>query len=727
MEKDNLKLLITGVSGLLGNNLAHYFKDKYEVTGLYSSHPVVIRGIRTEKCDLLYDDSIGKIISDINPSIIIHCASMTNIDQCEIDKNLTEKINVAATKNIINSITDKDIRSVYISTDAVYDGVKGDFSEDDDIDPLNYYGLSKHEGELQVLKKEHSLILRTNIFGWNIQDKKSIGEWILGELIGRRKISGFKDTYFSSIYTMELARVIDIAIQNNMSGVYNCGSQNSCSKYEFAVKMAERFGLDKTLITPISIDDFNFKAKRGKNLSLNVNKLQTELDYNLPTIDQSIDAFYRDYKCGVSSQIKKGLNLTQAKRDYEVIPYGRQWIDENDIQSVVNVLRSDWITQGPKVDEFEKALAEYCGARYAVAVNSATSALYLACIAAGIESSNEVITSPITFIASANSVVYCNAKPVFADIDSRTYNINPAEIEKKINIFTKAVIPVHFAGQSCDMEYINDVIQKKEIEFKHKIFIIEDACHALGSIYKGHNVGCCEFSDMTVMSFHPVKHITTGEGGVVFTNDEILYKKLRRLRSHGVTNNLEEFVYNDRAFEASEGGAQPLVKPWYYEQIDLGYNFRITDIQCALGLSQLKKLEVFREVRRKIVNRYNEAFSNISSIQIPFEAEYCESNFHLYVLLFDFDKLGMMRAHFMKSLKLKGIQTQVHYIPVQLQPFYQRHFGTKSGDCPNAERYYKRCLSIPLFPAMTDDNVQKVIEEVTAISKGQAKYFERHY
>src|SRR3989304_8875516 len=211
MEINNRKLLITGVSGLLGNNLAYYLKDKYEVIGLYSSHPVVIRGVRTERCNLLYDNSIRKIISDFNPSIIIHCASLTNIDQCEGDKNLTEKINIGSTKNIVETIANKDIKLVYISTDSVYNGIKGDFSEDDKINPLNYYGLSKYEGELQVLRKEHSLILRTNIFGWNIQDKKSIGEWVLGELGGRRKINGFKDAYFSSIYTLELARVIDIA------------------------------------------------------------------------------------------------------------------------------------------------------------------------------------------------------------------------------------------------------------------------------------------------------------------------------------------------------------------------------------------------------------------------------------------------------------------------------------------------------------------------------------
>jgi len=718
MEDHNLKLLITGVSGLLGNNLAHYFRDKYEVIGLYSSHPVLIKGIRTEKCDLLGDNSIRKIIFDFNPSVIIHCASLTNIDQCEIDKNLTEKINIGSTKNIVETIVDKHIKLVYISTDSVYDGVKGDFSEDDKINPLNYYGLSKYEGELQVLRKENSLILRTNIFGWNIQDKMSIGEWILDELNGRRKVNGFKDAYFSSIYTLELARVIDMAMRKNLSGIYNCGSRTSCSKYEFALKIAGCFGIDKTCITPISIDDFNFKAKRGKNLSLNVNKLQKELDYNLPTIDQSLDAFYRDYKCGLPAQIKQ--NMRTAQSGSSCIPYGKHWIDENDIQAVVNVLRSERITQGPMVKEFEKALAEYCGAKYAVAVNSGTSALHIACLAAGIKDGDEVITSPITFVASANCVVYCGGSPVFADIDSRTYNITPEEIEKKISKRTKAIIPVHFAGQSCDMETILAVVREAEKEHGHKIFIIEDACHALGSEYKGKKVGSCSFSDMTVMSFHPVKHITTGEGGAVLTNDEDLHKKLKRLRSHGITSNADEFINHKDAFQTTVLGGNPIANPWYYEQIDLGYNYRMTDIQCALGLSQLKKLDMFRARRREIVDTYNAAFKDSEFITIPFEDNNCKSNFHIYVLLFDFEKMNIARAQFMSKLKVQDIQTQVHYIPVHLQPYYMDKFGYKAGDYPAAEGYYSKTLSLPLYPRMTDKEIEGVLSGIKICLGGKA-------
>jgi UDP-4-amino-4,6-dideoxy-N-acetyl-beta-L-altrosamine transaminase len=397
-----------------------------------------------------------------------------------------------------------------------------------------------------------------------------------------------------------------------------------------------------------------------------------------------------------------------------VIRYGRQFVDEKDIQSIIDVLNSTNLTQGPKVAEFESALCDETDADFAVCLNSGTSALHIACLASGVGNGDEVITSPISFVASANCAVYCGARPVFADIYSDTYNISPEEIEKKITSHTKAIIPVDFAGQSCDMEAIRQIVSATEKKYGHKIYIIEDACHALGSLYKNKKVGSCAFSDMTVMSFHPVKHITTGEGGVVMTNDEGLLRKLRLSRSHGITSNPEEFINKDLAFPTQHStlNTQHSPNPWYYEQIALGYNYRITDIQCALGLSQLKKFPRFCKRRREIVNQYNTAFKDWEFSQIPFEDSSCESNFHLYVLLFDFEKINIDRARFMLELQQKGIQTQVHYIPVHLQPFYRKHFGTNIGDYPNAEQYYKKCLSIPLFPTLKDSEVKHIVKTV---------------
>jgi dTDP-4-dehydrorhamnose reductase len=295
-EENKQRMLITGVSGLLGNSLAYYFKNEFEILGLYNVHPVYIAGIKMEKCDLSLSDSrlFKDIIKNFTPSTIIHCASLTNIEQCESEPDIAYKTNVISTKNIVEEVQDKNVRLVYISSDSVYDGMKGNFVEDDNINPQNYYGLTKYEGELEALKLSNPLILRTNIFGWNIQKKESIGEWVLNKLQKKQTIDGFKDVYFSTIYTMKLAQVIDISIEKKITGIFNCGSSDSCSKYEFALKLAECFGLDKSLVNAISIDNGSLRAKRGKNMTLNVKKIQRALNYKLPKIDNSIEGFYRD-------------------------------------------------------------------------------------------------------------------------------------------------------------------------------------------------------------------------------------------------------------------------------------------------------------------------------------------------------------------------------------------------------------------------------------------------
>jgi UDP-4-amino-4,6-dideoxy-N-acetyl-beta-L-altrosamine transaminase len=597
----------------------------------------------------------------------------------------------------------------------VYDGATGDFTECDPVNPPNYYGRSKYEGELEALKRENTLVLRTNIFGWNVQNKYSIAEWILHELMGNREITGFNDVFFSSIYNFKLAKILELAINKDFAGIYNCASSTSASKYEFAVHIADCFNLDRNLIKPMSVDEYPLIAKRGKNLTLNVDKLAKALNCNLPSIEESIEDFHRDFLDGLPERIRTNIHAYPVRQP--LLPYGRQLIDEGDIGAVVEVLKSTHLTQGPNVSEFEAEICHTVDAQYAVACNSGTSGLHIACLAAGVGPGDEVITSPITFVASANCVLYCGAKPVFADIDPRTYNISPEEIEKKITIRTKAVIPVHFAGQSCDMEAIRDVVNRAEKKYGHKIHLIEDACHALGSVYKKYKVGSGAFSDMTVMSFHPVKHITTGEGGIVITNDKLLNKLLRRLRSHGITSDPEEFLNKDLAYQGQDGD-NPSPNPWYYEQISLGFNYRITDIQCALGLSQLKKLSMFCKRRREIINMYNAAFANRRYIQTPFEDKNCDSNFHLYVLLLDFTNMGMSRSQFMIELRKRGIQTQVHYVPVHLQSYYRKYLGTDWGDCPNVEEYYHKCLSIPLHPAMVDQDVNLVIREVRKIIEG---------
>lgn len=367
------------------------------------------------------------------------------------------------------------------------------------------------------------------------------------------------------------------------------------------------------------------------------------------------------------------------------IPYGTQWIEEEDIQAVVETLRSDYLTTGPKVREFEESVAAYTGADYAVAVANGTAALHIACLAAGIGPGDEVITTPITFAASANCVLYCGATPVFADIDPVTYNISPAAIREKLTKRTKAIIPVHFTGQPCEMNEI------REIAKEYGLIVIEDAAHALGADYRGQRIG--GISEMTCFSFHPVKHITTGEGGMVTTNDKALYDKLLLYRTHGITRSPE-------LLEREEGG-------WYYEQQALGYNYRITDIQCALGVSQMKRLDGFVERRREIAARYTEAFSAVPGITVPAQAKFCNSSWHLYVIQVEKER----RREIFESLQAAEIGVNVHYIPVYKHPYYQKH-GYASVFCENAEELYGGLISLPMYPKLTKEQQEYVIEKV---------------
>lgn len=298
------KMLITGVSGLLGNNLAYYFKNKFNILGLYFTHPVIINGVQLQKVDLLNENLFKDIILEFAPDIIIHCASLTDVDFCEMNPEITDLVNVKGTQVVVDSIKKRNTKLIYISTESVYDGTKGDFFESDPVNPQNYYGLSKYKGELEVLEKKGSLILRTNIFGWNIQKKFSIAERVWNELSNKRIFNGFKDAFFSSIYTFDVAAILDKAIDLDLSGIYNCASRTSSSKYEFALYVANYFNLEKELVQPISIDDFGFKAKRGKNLTLNVTKLQNVLNYKFPSITDSIHNFHRDFLTGIPQKIK---------------------------------------------------------------------------------------------------------------------------------------------------------------------------------------------------------------------------------------------------------------------------------------------------------------------------------------------------------------------------------------------------------------------------------------
>lgn len=379
-----------------------------------------------------------------------------------------------------------------------------------------------------------------------------------------------------------------------------------------------------------------------------------------------------------------------------MIPYGRQHITQADIDAVVDVLQSDYLTQGPKVPLFEQAVADKVGAKYAVAANSGTSALHIACLALGLGPGDILWTSPITFVASANCALYCSATVDFVDIDPGTYTLCPQALEEKLkqaeqeNRLPKIVIPVHMCGQSCRMAAIHDLSQQ------YGFRIIEDACHALGGQYKGMPIGSCQYSDITVFSFHPVKLITTGEGGMAVTNDITLADRMCRFRSHGITSDRDQME------------SRPADEIWNYQQIFLGYNYRMTDIQAALGISQLEKLDAFIARRRELAHRYGRVLANLP-VKLPLQDPDGESAWHLYVIRLKLDIISQNQQQVFASLREKGIGVNLHYIPVHLQPWY-RALGFGPGQFPEAEHYYREAVTLPLFYALTNDEQDEVAD-----------------
>ena len=380
------------------------------------------------------------------------------------------------------------------------------------------------------------------------------------------------------------------------------------------------------------------------------------------------------------------------------IPYGRQSISPEDIQAVVEVLQSDWLTTGPAVESFETAVSSYCGVRQTVAVNSATSALHIACMALGLQKGDVLWTTPNTFVASANCALYCGADVDFVDIDPQTYNMSATALRQKLEAakkqgrLPKVLVPVHFSGQPCEMREIAALA--KEYGFA----VIEDASHAIGATYEASRIGDCRYSDMTVFSFHPVKIVTTAEGGMVTTQDQQLAERLRLYRSHGITRDSSKMT------EASHGD-------WYYQQIDLGYNYRITDLQCALGTSQMKRIDSFLARRREIAAIYDRELQGLSLV-LPKQLECVQSAWHLYVIQIDENKAGKKRKEVFDFLRSKGIGVNVHYIPVHTQPYYQQKFGFQTGDFPVAEEYYRQAISLPMYAELSCEQQQQVISAV---------------
>ena len=514
----------------------------------------------------------------------------------------------------------------------------------------------------------------------------------------------FSDVFFTTILIEELSKKTHQLIAEDLSGVFNIVGGERLSKYEFGLKLADYFDLNTDLINEISINDKPNLVKRPKDMSLSNKKVYKILNCKIPSIDDQIQTL---------KQQESESTINQVVTD--LIPYGKHYIDEDDIQSVVDVLRHGALTQGPKIAEFENKVADYVGAKYAVAVANGTAALHLACMALELGEGDEVITSPNTFVATSNSVLYVGAKPIFIDIDKRTLNIDSLQIEKTVldSKNVKAIFPVHFAGLPCDMEKIG------QLSDKYNLAVVEDASHALGATYSnGNKVGNCQYSDMTCFSFHPVKGIASGEGGMITTNNPDIHRKLNMLRSHGITKGNFEFPgisHADNSLidkeNALENGS---LKRWYYEMQHLGFNYRITDIQCALAVSQMDKIDLFLEARRSMAKFYDQAFSEVQNVT-PMQAHGRDnSSHHIYVVNINFDKIGLTRHQLMTRLAERGVGSQVHYIPVVTQPYYQDR-GYSIDQYPEIKAYYQNALSIPLYYGLSSVEQRIVIASIKEV------------
>jgi UDP-4-amino-4,6-dideoxy-N-acetyl-beta-L-altrosamine transaminase/dTDP-4-dehydrorhamnose reductase len=696
------KVLITGGSGLLAVNWALSIRDNYAVTLLLHHKKISLSGVDTSVASLSSLDECLSVLAKHQPDIVIHTAGLTNVEECESDPDLAQEVNVDLAKNIAIACNQQSVKLVHISTDHLFSGNQEFSTEDSATNPVNNYSKTKLLGEQEVLKNcKGALIIRTNFFCWGMKYRQSFSDFILNKLRNNKQIDLFSDVFFTPILVSELSKKVHQLINENFSGRFNVVGGERLSKYEFGIKLASCFNLDAGLINTVSIDDKPNLVKRPKDMSLSNAKLCQTLNCEIATLDEQLQVLKEQEDKSATNQVV-----------LDIIPYGRHYIDEDDIQSVVNVLRYGLLTQGPKVAEFENKVANYVGAKYAVAVTSGTAALHLACMALELGEGDEVITSPNTFVATSNSVLYVGAKPVFVDIDKQTLNIDINQIEQIIldsnNI--KAIFPVHFAGLPCDMERI------KKLADKYNLAIVEDSAHALGATYNdGSKVGNCQYSDMTILSFHPVKGIAAGEGGMVITNDKSLYHKLTLLRSHGITKGNFEFpgiseadnllINKDEALENGE------LKRWYYEMQYLGYNYRITDIQCALAISQMNKIDLFLDARRSMAKFYDQAFAEVLNITPLQNHGRDNSSHHIYVVSVDFDKIGLTRNQFMTRLAEKGVGSQVHYIPVVSQPYYQ-DIGYGIEQYPETEAYYQNTLSIPLYYGLSSAEQKLVISSI---------------
>ncbi len=694
----NDRWLITGAAGRFGFQMCRHLSERgAEVTALRHRHPVGLPGVREIVGDLADPVALDSICKQGGYSYLVHAAGLTDVDACEQDPDFARYIHVEVSRRLATAAHEAAARFVYISTDHLWDGTRGCVDENEPPKPINIYAQTKLEGERAAVEANPTaLIVRTNFFGKGRAWRPSFSDWIDATLRKGGPLSMFADVFFSPIAMELLCPIVDEIATRDASGIFNVAGRDRLSKYEFAMLYAQMSGASSDGIEPASIADVTMRAPRPRDMSLASNKVEAFLGRPMPTCRESIAASLDRANRQTLSDDGRTTPPTPPSRP---LNYGRQHIDERDIAAVTAVLKSDFLTQGPTIQKFEDAVAERVGARHAVAVSSGTAALHIACLAAGLGKGDAGIAPTLTFIATANAIDYCGADVVLCDVDPQSIAIDPAALSAALEQHpgARAVMTVDFAGLAVGSERIRALAGNR--------IVIEDAAHALGATYEdGQPVGSCAYADMTVFSLHPVKSITSGEGGIVTTNDDEIARQLRILRNHGIEREADHFV--------GESARTP--KPWYYEQQSLGFNYRLSDIHAALGLSQLERLDSFVARRRELALRYDRAFKNCAGIS-PYHTdaeERARSSHHLYFAAFDFAALRTDRARFMQALRARGINTQVHYIPVHRHPYHRERLGCVAEDFPGAETYYASCLSLPLYADLTDNDADYVITTV---------------
>lgn len=689
-------LVIIGGSGFLGLTWADVMSSHYRVTLVQNSRPFEVPFAKNMLWKLDVPAACDALVDQLAPDIIVNCAAMTNIETCEAKPKAAHFANSKLPMWLARASAKQGCKFIHISTDHLFDGTQPFWKTGDIPNALNVYGVSKAVGEQSVLREDpKALVIRTNFFGWGPVHKPSFSDFILNRLRMGQDVKLFEDAYFTPIYAPDLVNLVHELSDKGSHGVFHAIGSERMSKFEFGQRLAKSFDCDISRVKPSRLSERQDLTRRPLDLSLDESGLVAELGHTAPKLEGALQRMREDEAGHTFKDIGRSM-----------IPYGRHHLDQDDIDAVARFLETkSFLTQGPTVQAFEREVASHVGARFAVAVSSATAGLHMAAQAAGLQPGKRMLVPPITFVASANSANYLGAEVVFCDIDPNSCNLDADSAAKALegDATISTIMPVHFGGLTCDM------LRLKALADKHNCMIIEDAAHALGSSYEcGATVGSCKYSDMTVFSFHPVKAIALGEGGLITTNDETLYRTLLRLRSHGI-NKLDD------SFEHPEESG-----PWYYEMQELGYNYRITDLQCALGLSQIKKLDAFVDRRRALAKRYGEIFAKWDYLRSAQPDVSDRSAYHVYVLQIDFEALNTTRAQFMTDLKARGIGSQVHYVPVPMHPFYRKQ-GHSMEALPNAQAYYQKALTIPLFYDLTDTEQNRVIEVLAQLTRNVGK------